>query len=212
MAPKSGDSVTKKPKIQHAVRFAQKDYAGLCRRVLIACVDLGTVVVLWFAVLLTAWIGWFALHPESEHPPAATLWLLPLTAYLYLTVVKRSRLGSLGLLVTGTRIVDIEGKRPSLLRMTARFLWLLPLPLGLLLDLGWLLEEPAKQTLRDKWAGTFVVRRNAEPIGRVPLTYHRICLVGIQLIVPELDRRAMSTGAAEQPPTELTMWHGEQAN
>jgi uncharacterized RDD family membrane protein YckC len=191
--------------VRQAVRFADKDYAGLFRRVIIAVVDLGAVFLIWFAVFLTTWIGWVALHPESEHPLAAVLWLLPLTAYLYLTAVKRSRLGSLGLPVTRTRIVDIEGKRPSMLRITARFLWLLPLPLGLLLDLGWLLEEPARQTLRDKWAGTFVVRRNAEPVGRAPLTYHRICLVGIQLIVPELDRRAMSTEGAEQPPTKPAM-------
>jgi len=192
-------------RVRQAVRFAERDYAGLFRRVIIAGVDLGAVFLIWFGVLAAAWGAWFVAHPESEHPPAGTLWLVPLTAYLYLTVVKRSRLGSLGLLVTGTRIMDIEGQRPSLLRMTARLFWLLPLPLGLLLDLGWLLEEPAKQTLRDKWAGTFVVRRRAKPIGRVSLTYHRICLVGIQLIVPELDRTAISTETPEHPPTESTM-------
>jgi len=191
--------------VRQAVRFAERDYAGLFRRIIIAGVDLAAVLVIWGAALGAVWYVWFLARPQSEHPPASTLWLLPLTAYLYLTVVKRSRLGSLGLLVTGTRIVDVEGQRPSLLRMTARLFWLLPLPLGLLLDLGWLLEEPAKQTLRDKWAGTFVVRRRAKPIGRARVTYHRICLVGIQLIVPELDRTAMSAETPERPPTESTM-------
>ncbi|MBN2133315.1 MAG: RDD family protein [Sedimentisphaerales bacterium] len=186
-----------------AVRFADRDYAGLFRRIIIACVDLATVLLICGAALGAVWYVWFLARPQSEHPPGGTLWLVPLTTYLYLTLVKRSRLGSLGLLVTGTRIVDVEGRRPSLLRMTARLFWLLPLPLGLLLDLGWLLEEPARQTLRDKWAGTFVVRRRARPIGRAPLTYHRICLVGIQLIVPELSPTSASV-ETPAPPTEST--------
>jgi hypothetical protein len=57
-----------------------------------------------------------------------------------------------------------------------------------LFDLGWILDEPEKQTLRDKWAGTFVVRRKAKPIGTAPVRYKRIGFAGLFLIVPEVDR------------------------
>jgi uncharacterized RDD family membrane protein YckC len=104
--------------------------------------------------------------------------LLPLLViYLYLTVLKRSEVGTLGYILTGVRIVNIEGKRPSMLQMTGRMLPLLPLPLlplTLPFDLAWVVDDPHRQTLRDKWVGTFVVRRNARPIGTAPVRYKRI--------------------------------------
>jgi uncharacterized RDD family membrane protein YckC len=197
MADERRSSKEKQVTAKRAACFAEGDYAGLLRRLIIVCVDLATIILIWFVLLAGIWLLWFIVYPEREHPPAAVLWFLPLTAYLYLTVVKRSRIGSLGFLLTGVRIVNTEGKRPSLLEMTARFFWLLPLPLGVLLDLGWLMEEPAKQTLRDKWAGTFVVKRKAKPIGSAPLGFKRIHLLGIQMVVPELDRTAMALDQSE---------------
>jgi uncharacterized RDD family membrane protein YckC len=172
---------------RQAVCFDRKDYAGLFRRLIIVCVDSAALVAIALALVVAAEYAWFALHPDADDLPPGLIVLLPVTAFVYLTVVKRSRIGSLGYLLTGVRIVDVEGQRPSLLRMTARFFWTLPLPWALFVDFGWLLDEPAKQTLRDKWAGTFVVRKKAKPIGRVPIRYERICLIGIHLIVPEPD-------------------------
>jgi len=37
--------------VRQAVRFAERDYAGLFRRVIIAGVDLGVVLLIWFGVL-----------------------------------------------------------------------------------------------------------------------------------------------------------------
>lgn len=197
MAPTCEDNRSPKETARRAVYFAREDYAGFWRRAIIACVDLVAVLLISFAVVIAAAAVWLALYPEGPDLPPALLLLFPLTVFVYLTIVKRSRIGSLGFLLTGVRIVDVEGKRPSLLRMTARFFWLLPLPLGLLLDLGWLLEEPARQTLRDKWAGTFVVKRKARPIGWAPITFKRICLVGVQLIVPEIDTSRALERASE---------------
>jgi len=85
-------------------------------------------------------------------------------------------------------IVDIEGKRPSLLQMTTRLWPMLPVPWSFLFDLGWVVDEPQRQTLRDKWAGTFVVRRKAQPIGRALVRYKRIGFGGIFLIFPEIGQ------------------------
>jgi len=86
------------------------------------------------------------------------------------------------------RIADIRGGRPSLLQMTIRLVPLLPVPWSFLFDLGWIIDEPQRQTLRDKWAGTYVVRQGAKPISTAPIHYKRIAFGGIFLIFPEVGR------------------------
>lgn len=188
--------------MHRAVCFDRCDYAGLVRRVVIVCVDLVAAMALASGVLVGIWYVWLERYPEGD-PPAQALWVMPVLAFLYLTVLKRSRIRTLGYILTGVRIVNIEGKRPSLLQMTIRLLPVIPLstipvPWFILFDLGWMLEEPAKQTLRDKWAGTFVVRRNAQPIGTAPIRYKRIGFAGLFLIFPEIGR----VEQAPQPPAE----------
>jgi hypothetical protein len=65
-----------------------------------------------------------------------------------------------------------------------------------LFDLGWMLDDPGRQTLRDKWAGTFVIRKKARPVGRTTVTYKRICFGGLQLIIPEVGPRDSSLPTA----------------
>jgi uncharacterized RDD family membrane protein YckC len=177
---------------QRAVCFDRRDYAGPVRRAIIVCLDFVAAIVLSFGVLAGVWYVWLLRNPERD-VPAEALWVVPTVAYLYLTMLKRSRIRTLGYILTGVRIVDIEGGRPSLLQMTIRILPLVPLPIVLLpwcfvFDFAWMLDEPAKQTLRDKWAGTFVVRRKAKPVGTAPIRYMRIGFAGIFLIFPEVDR------------------------
>jgi len=153
---------------------------------LIVCIDFVAAVVLSVAVLIGVLYVWFLRHPQSDLP-AQALWVLPAVAYVYLTVLKRSRIRTLGYILMGVRIVDIRGGRPSLLQMTVRMVPLLPVPWSFLFDLGWILDEPQRQTLRDKWAGTFVVGRKAKPIGTAPILYKRIGFAGLFLIFPEVD-------------------------
>ncbi len=160
------------------------------RRVIIFCVDFVAAIALSFGVLIGVLYIYFLRNPQSDLPPQS-LWVLPIVTYLYLTALKRSRIRrirSLGYILTGVRIVDIRGGRPSLLQMTIRMLPLLPVPWSLLFDLGWIVDEPQRQTLRDKWAGTFVVHRKALPIGIAPVRYKRIGFAGLLLIIPEVGR------------------------
>ncbi len=179
---------------QSAVCFDRRDYAGLVRRVVIVCVDGLALVVLWYALFIGIWRLRVIQYPQGDLPPRA-LWVVPAVMYLYLTVLKRSRIRTLGYILAGVRIVDIEGKRPSLLQMTTRLWPLLPVPWSFLCDLGWVVDEPQRQTLRDKWAGTFVVRRKAQPIGTAPVRYKRIGFGGMFLIFPEVGR----TESTSQP-------------
>jgi uncharacterized RDD family membrane protein YckC len=185
---------------ERAVYFADRDYAGPFRRVAILGIDFVAVVVLSLTAVVGTWYIWFTRHPGSEDPPLATLGVMLVVAYLYLTVLKRSRIRSLAYILTGVRIVDIAGKRPSLLAMTIRLLPLLPLPWSFLFDLGWMMDEPGRQTLRDKWAGTFVVRRKAHPAGTAPLRLSRVGLFGVVIIVPEVGR--VELGPQQQPAPE----------
>jgi len=175
-----------------AVCFDRRDYAGPVRRAIIICIDAVTVIVLSAAVLSGIWSVWPARYRAGDLTLEA-VWTMPIVAYFYLAVLKRSRIRTLGYVLTGVRIVNIEGKRPSLLRMTIRMAPVFPLqfvalPWSLLFDLGWMVDEPQRQTLRDKWAGTFVVRRKAVPVGTAPVRYKRIGLGGIFLIFPEVGR------------------------
>jgi uncharacterized RDD family membrane protein YckC len=173
-----------------AAYFSSGDYAGPIRRVVILAIDLVALFVIVCGITLV-----LALL-DPAHPPeqlAGEMLLLLMSAgYVYLTLVQRSRIGTLGYLLMGVRIVDIEGRRPSLLQMTVRLIPMLPVPWSLLFDLGWMLDDPGRQTLRDKWAGTFVVRRKARPLGWTTVIYKRICFAGLHLVFPEVGRRDIS--------------------
>ncbi len=177
------------PETSRALCFDRRDYAGPLTRVAILCIDLIALVLLGFLVICATAAYWVIRSDESDVPPQLAwraMWIILTVAYLYLTVLQRSRIRTLGYILTGVRIVGIRGGKPSLLQMTVRLIPLLPVPWSLLFDLGWIVDEPHKQTLRDKWAGTFVVRHKAVPIGTAPVRYKRIGFCGIFLIFPEI--------------------------
>jgi uncharacterized RDD family membrane protein YckC len=174
------------PETPRAVCFDRRDYAGRGRRVAIICIDLVGAAVLCFVVFFEVAFFCFLQNPSTDDLPSYTLLLLLLVICLYFTVLKRSEVGTLGYMFMGVRIVNIEGKKPSMLQMTGRMLPLLLLPLALPFDLAWVVDDPQRQTLRDKWVGTFVVRRNAQPIGTAPVRYKRIGFAGLFLSFPEI--------------------------
>ena len=190
------------PEPERAVCFDRRDYAGPVRRVITASIDFVAVVVLFLVVLGGIWYVWLLRHPQGDLPPAP-VWAALAAVYLYLTLLKRSRIRTLGYILTGVRIVDIRGGRPSVLQMTVRIapvpLSFVPLLGALLFDLGWIVDEPRRQTLRDKWAATFVVRRHAKPVGTTPIRYMRIGYSGIFLIFPEVGRREHALQSFPEP-------------
>jgi uncharacterized RDD family membrane protein YckC len=175
------------PETPRAVCFDRRDYAGPLTRVVILCLDLIALILLTILVLFAIAAFWVIRYDEDNVPPQ-TVWVILAPAYLYLTVLQWSKIRTLGYILTGMRIVGIQGGKPSLLQMTVRLIPLLPVPWSLLFDLGWIIDEPHRQTLRDKWAGTFVVRQNAVPIGTAPIRYKRIGFAGIFLIFPEMGQ------------------------
>jgi len=142
--------------------FAERDYVGMFRRFVIVVVD-GLVVALAWPLVVSLWYD--AISPATE-PYRESLLTWTGFIFVYLVILKPSRVRSAGLWVTGTRIVDHRGNQPSIVRMSFRLLlWLLG-PVNPTIDLLWLGGDRHRQTLRDKFAGTYVVNVNAEPIAR----------------------------------------------
>ncbi len=167
------------------VYYSPKDYAGFFRRVVIALVDLGVLIGVWE---LATYIWWQVCQDELSYWRVYYIspWIL---AYLYLVILKRS-FGTLGYLIAGVRIVDMFGNRPSVVRMTGRFIWLLVLPIGIALDIIWLTGEETRQTLRDKTVGTYVIKKKAKPVGTGKYGVKVMSFIGLCLRLREVENES----------------------
>jgi uncharacterized RDD family membrane protein YckC len=141
----------------HGVYYAPHDYVGIGRRFVILLVDSFVLaVVITCVAIVCVLIG---------GPP-----LLFITASIgvfwsYEVVLKRSAMRTVGYRLTGSRIVNLQGERPSLFALTFRsLLWLFG-PFNLLFDLLWCGIDDDRQTLRDRFAETCLINENATPIG-----------------------------------------------
>jgi uncharacterized RDD family membrane protein YckC len=165
--------------------YDAQDYAGIVRRFLILAID-GFVAAGVFLLLVVIDI---LLHPDA--PPRlsrAVFYGGAGFSYAYFVLLEASALGTLGFLLTGVKIVTLEGKRPSMLRMTPRFLmWILG-PINAIFDLYWMTGDEFKQTLRDKFTGTLVVRKHAIPAGSGEIRLNRYQLLGYSLVFYEVDK------------------------
>ncbi len=150
------------PKItpSEGVLYSDSNYAGLFRRFVIVIVD---AAVVFFAGMTFAFLWYYVLDPFGD-PDAMLIWSWGGFSYVYLAVLKPSPVRTLGFWLTGVRIVNYKGTAPSLIRMTFRlFLWVLG-PINPVIDFFWLGGDRHKQTLRDKFAGTYVIKCRASPI------------------------------------------------
>ncbi|QDT04361.1 RDD family protein [Rubripirellula lacrimiformis] len=179
------------------------DYASFSQRVAVMVVDTAVLVVAWVALgiaILTAF--WFAA-PAID--PSGYIFLLGAAgAWAYLVPLKRSRLRTIGYRLLGLMIVTTKGERPSLFTMTFRMMMWLFGPFNLLLDLIWLGADTEGQSLRDCYAGTYVLRSGARPIGFAPVHLTRYNGAGLSIAYPRVCRPLTDTtdgGSLGTPPT-----------
>lgn len=167
------------------VFYARKDLAGLGRRILILAVD-GLVLYVGYVVSLMAFDGgWLRSVPPDLWPLCFAVF-----CYLYLGVLARSRFGTLGYAVASVRVVDLTGARPGLACMSLRTLFAVLGPINALLDVIWLGGDSHRQALRDKLAGTYIIRRGAVPAGEGPQRHVIIWILGYALMVRDVGRGA----------------------
>jgi uncharacterized RDD family membrane protein YckC len=169
------------PEIGHY--YAAGDYAGLLRRFVIIAVD---------SCVIAAAGGLF-LFLQAERQFTETVFYSWIAfTYVYLVLLEASAVGTLGFLLTGVKIVTLKGERPSVLRMTFRLLlWTLG-PINACLDLYWLTGDDYKQTLRDKFASTYVIRRNAIPAGSGEIRLNRFLFLGYNFVFYEVRREGQT--------------------
>lgn len=174
--------------VEMGVYYRPGDYAGLGRRIVIAFVDMAILIALIMAIPA----GLMELDLEPEAMANITFITLLVITFLYLVVLKRSKIGTVGYLVTGVKIVDLKGERPSVSKMIFRVLLLLVGPIGIFWDLLWLTSERTKQTIRDKMAGTYVVKRDAHPFGDGKLRRVMLGVLGWNLAFLEVAEREIN--------------------
>ncbi len=143
------------------VIFDKKDYAGFINRVVIAVVDL---IVIFIISAIVLYISDFLIYEEESYFKF-NFFFFSLFSIWYLALLKRSRFRTIGYILTGVKIVNLKGEKPSVFKMIFRVLLLLIGPFELIIDIIWLTQETTKQTLRDKYVGTYVVDQNAIIVG-----------------------------------------------
>jgi uncharacterized RDD family membrane protein YckC len=166
------------------VYWAPEHYAGLVRRFVIIGVD--SVVICFVPAIIIVLV--FDLPKNIDQIFSSKTYVFLLFSYLYLAIIKRSEWGTVGYRLTGVRIVNLEGKVPSLWRMTFRFLLLIFGPFHILIDILWLGGDENKQTLRDKIVGTYVIKHDAPPLGRGPQQLVAYYLLGWNFWFREVRR------------------------
>lgn len=159
--------------------YSPGDYAGFIRRSVIIEMD--------FVVLLMVGLVCAALHEIGLPDGIATCCFLGFS-FAYLVLLERSSIGTLGHLLTGVRVVTLKGERPSVLRMTFRLLLWFSGPFHPLIDLWWLTGDEVRQTLRDKLAGTVVVRKSAVAAGTGAIRLNRYQFHMFSLVFYEVGK------------------------
>lgn len=172
-------------KATHGVYFRREDYAGFWLRLLIDVIDVVVAGALCSALVIPPIAIW-AISP-SKIGIDLILATCTVVAFCYFVVLKRSKAGTVGYRIGGVRIVGLDGHTAGWLALTYRLLFAALGPLNWLLDLIWLSGEPHRQTLRDKFAQTYIIKKTAEPVGTGKVVYRYYEIFGYNFIFREIE-------------------------
>jgi uncharacterized RDD family membrane protein YckC len=163
------------------VYYRREDYAGLPRRLLIDLIDVPVAIVL--AVLVIHAVH--AVAPALQDSPVPLL-LWAGVWFAYFVLLKRSAFRTLGYKAAGARIVDLAGGRPGIFSLVARLVFAFLGPLNFVTDMFWLTGDPDRQAIRDKFAGTYVIRQHAAPAGAGPIVGRNYMFFGMSFLFREV--------------------------
>ncbi len=180
---------TRDNSLGEGVYFELSSYAGFIRRLAAILIDFTVLLALY---VFLSMISSFSLASDNMEydiePGRGFLFLFLMITWGYLVILKPSSWRTVGYRLTGLKIISTRGNKPSLFAMTFRLmLWLLG-PFNLLIDLMWLNTDSERQSLRDCYSGTYVVRENAEPIGTAPIHLVYYNALGYSFMYPCVTR------------------------
>jgi uncharacterized RDD family membrane protein YckC len=168
--------------IETGVIFARDDCLGVARRLLIDVIDVAMASLL--SIVLTV-VASFVVSSDGLWQ-LVTLVIWTFVWFGYFVLLKGSRYRTLGYVLSGAKILNLQGERPSFGQLLLRFLFSAFGPLNLLLDLLWIPSDPFRQALRDKFAGTYVVGKTAVAIARGNIVFVPYTMFGQSYIFKEV--------------------------
>ena len=163
------------------VFYAPGDCIGILRRIVILIVDSVVLYAIYYAS------AYLCIALTNDLTDTYFLYYY-LFVWAYLTILKASKLRTVGYWLANARIVNLRGKRPSVFRMTYRLLFWVVGPFVFIFDLMWVATDDDRQTLRDRFAGTCVVKNNAEPMGTAEIHMTYYSALGYNLMYPRVMR------------------------
>ena len=172
---------------KYGVVYKKDDYASLIRRVVIAVTDIIVIAALSAASL-------FITSPLIEFADMYlnfNMFLILSLIIWYFALLKRSKFRTIGYRLAQVKIVDLQGKKPSIFKMIIRALLLILGPFEFIIDLIWLTSETTKQTLRDKYVGTYVVDERANPVGNARLQTVTLGVMGLSFTYREVKENSI---------------------
>jgi uncharacterized RDD family membrane protein YckC len=172
------------PSSENGVYYQTSDYVGTWKRVFIDMVDVFVASVLSLTVTLAALL----VIPNDDHLAIAVLVVWLAVWFSYFVLLKRSSIRTAGYILARARIVNLQGTTPSIASLFLRLLFALLGPVNLLFDLFWIPSDPCRQSLRDKFAHTYVITRFASPAGAGRIGYVPYTILGATYIFQEVKR------------------------
>jgi len=176
---------------EEGVFYPIEGYAGVWLRLMIELIDTSIVIVV--SVLCIGVGSVFVLVgfiPAGESLSLTIVVSLSLIWFGYFVLLKRSKLGTVGYRIGHTKLVNLQGNNPSLYCLTLRLIFAVIGPLNILLDLLWIPGDPCQQSLRDKFAHTYVIKRDSKVAGRGKIVFRRYSVWGWNLLFQEVDPTA----------------------
>ena len=166
------------------VYYHRADSPGFLVRLLVDVIDFIAIMIL--AVIFQ--LGWLLLVPPGSGLNRFTTIILLGLWWIYLVPMKRSGFGTFGYAIFGVRVVNLKGEPPGLLRLTVRTLCFYVF--NPLFDLIFLAIDDNRQALRDRFSGTYVIRRSARPAGKGRFFHPILFFCLLSLIYREVSRKA----------------------
>lgn len=163
--------------IQPGVIYDISSYASFWRRLLADAIDITILIILYITLMVIV----------SEDLWNLFILIWSGLSFVYLVIIKASPIRTIGYRLADLRLIDLKGNRVSIWRSVVRMFFAFLGPLNYGLDLLWIPGDPAKQAIRDKFAGTLVIKNMAKPVGEGKIIYMQYFFLGWNLIFAEVQ-------------------------
>jgi uncharacterized RDD family membrane protein YckC len=165
------------------VVYRKADYPGLFARMAIDAIDFAAVIGVAAASLLTVFSG-----VEEDATMGRLFLLFLLLGFGYIGPWKATGLPTLGYLLFKVRLVNVHGERVNFWQASGRALFMVAGPVNYLFDSLWIYSEAPRQTLRDKFSGTYLVKKGALEEYRGKVVRKVLHVMGYRTQVEEIRR------------------------